>query len=106
MGGRGGTSGLADKNRDKKWNYVGFQEATQKAEQEFAQLKKDQNKFSEHGIHKRVHEIVNYIDGSINAISKEIADHATKNGDEKVLYAEKRKLRILRKQLIAFGSNR
>ena len=104
MGGRGGSSGLTASGKSKgKYDYPGIKEATQKAEQKFAQLKRDQNKFSALGINKRVSEIVKYIDGQINVISKELASPDTKYGDEKVLYTERRKLRELRSRVLDFG---
>lgn len=108
MGGRGGNSGLSSgRNRTShQWGYIGFKEATEKAEQSFSQLKKNENRFSAYGINKRVSEIVKYIDSQIKAIEKELSSPTTENGDEKVLYTERRKLRELRKRVLAFGSRR
>ena len=106
MGGRGGNSGLgaAQNPKSGKWHYPGFQEATQKADQRFAQLQRDANKFSAHGINRRVSEIVRYIDGVSNNITKELSTSSAEKGDEKVLYAERRKLRALRKKVLNYGS--
>lgn len=106
MGGRGGNSGLgaAQNSKSSKWHYPGFQESTQKAEQRFAQLQRDANKFSANGINRRVSEIVRYIDGVSNNITKELSSSSAEKGDEKVLYAERRKLRALRKKVLNYGS--